>query len=199
MLKWPWRDLDPKWQDAWLYGTGDRAHVFRYGAEQGKKGWSHAETWPGVAVDLLLKYKGSKGGAHKMALEKYLRNAVCSACGGARLNARARAVRVGGKSLVELGALPIGRVRRFFDALGGSPAADLDPADAPTVLDPLSRTIADELLKEIRGRLGFLADVGLEYLALERSAPTLSGGEAQRIRLASQGRRRPGRRLIHFG
>ncbi len=115
-----------------------------------------------------------------------MRSSTCPDCQGARLNPRARAVRVGGKTLVELGSIPIARVARFFDALAGQPAADLDPADAATDLDPLSMTIAGELLKEIRGRLGFLNNVGLDYLALDRSAPTLSGGEAQRIRLASQ-------------
>ena len=92
---------------------------------------------------------------------------------------------MGGKTLVELGTMPIGHAVRFFDAL-----ADLKPAGGEPVeytpLDPVSRTIAEELLKEIRGRLKFLTDVGLHYLTLDRSAPTLSGGEAQRIRLASQ-------------
>ncbi len=87
-----------------------------------------------------------------------------------------RAVRVGGVTLPELGAMPIGDAKRFFDELAGP----------TTPLDPLSRTIAEELLKEIRARLGFLVDVGLEYLTLDRPAPTLSGGETQRIRLASQ-------------
>ena len=115
-----------------------------------------------------------------------MRSMTCPDCQGARLNPRRRAVRVGGKTLVELGALPIGEVARFFDALAGQPAADLADDDGPTPLDPLSRTIAEELLKEIRGRLGFLTNVGLHYLTLDRAAPTLSGGEAQRIRLASQ-------------
>jgi excinuclease ABC subunit A len=116
---------------------------------------------------------------------------------------------VGGKTLVELGALPIGAVARFFEVLAASPGgedqtsptrrrgpqangtAPLQP-DAPSSvegvvpLDRVSRTIAEELLKEIRARLTFLIDVGLHYLALDRAAPTLSGGEAQRIRLASQ-------------
>ncbi len=120
---------------------------------------------------------------------------------------------VGGKSLVAIGAMPIGEAARFFDALAeGVPqtnaassdraAAHADPpADgngdnresgngpgSPAIvpLTPVSRTIAEELLKEIRARLTFLIDVGLHYLTLDRAAPTLSGGEAQRIRLASQ-------------
>src|SRR5208283_3304580 len=99
----------------------------------------------------------------------------------------ARAVRVGGKTLVELGAMPIGRAAGFFDALAETTAAGSNGKPADLIpLDPVSRTIADELLKEIRGRLRFLTDVGLHYLALDRAAPSLSGGEAQRIRLASQ-------------
>ena len=114
---------------------------------------------------------------------------TCPDCQGARLNPRARAVRVGGKTLVELGSLPIGRRRAGSSTpWPGKPARRprRPSREAPTPLDPLSRTIAEELLKEIRGRLGFLTNVGLHYLALDRAAPTLSGGEAQRIRLASQ-------------
>ncbi len=184
MLKGPWSGLDPRWRAAWLHGLGDRPIVFHW-KNKGKR-FAHSEPWPGVATDLLAKYKGSTGGPARSALEPYMKSVTCPDCKGARLNPRARAVRVGGKSLVDLGSLPIGRVARFFDALAGEPAADLAPGDAATALDPLSTTIAEELLKEIRGRLGFLINVGLDYLALDRSAPTLSGGEAQRIRLASQ-------------
>ena len=102
-------------------------------------------------------------------------------------------MKVGGKTLIELGAMPIGEVAWFFDALaaGGEADAERKPKaggerDAVIPLDAVSRTVAEELLKEIRARLRFLLDVGLHYLALDRSAPTLSGGEAQRIRLASQ-------------
>ena len=176
MLKAAWSDLDPKWRDVWLNGLGDRVIVAHFPGKG--KTWAHKQTWPGVANDLMDKYKGATGGPAKAMLEPYLKSMTCPDCGGARLNPRARAVRVGGRTLVEVGTMPIGDATRFFDGLADGSAA------AP--LDALSATIAEELLKEIRGRLGFLTNVGLHYLTLDRSAPTLSGGEAQRIRLASQ-------------
>src|SRR5262249_15076509 len=108
---------------------------------------------------------------------KYMRVVRCPRCKGQRLNAQARAVRVGGKTLVEVCAVPVGDL-----------AAWLDPEHGPLdqALDPLQRTIAAEVLKEIRARVGFLLNVGLDYLSLDRAAPTLSGGESQRIRLAGQ-------------
>ncbi|HEX8198998.1 MAG TPA: excinuclease ABC subunit A, partial [Isosphaeraceae bacterium] len=191
LLKAPWRELEPRWRHAWLHGTGDRVIVHRW-RNKGKQ-WSHAGKWEGVANELLAKYKNSTGGPHRAALEPYMRSMTCPECQGARLNPRARAVRVGGKTLVELGALPIGQVARFFDALAEAPTVlpPLPPgegrgeghaagakdgaltlsrgergqdAETPTPLDPLSHTIAEELLKEIRGRLGFLSNVGLHYL-----------------------------------
>jgi excinuclease ABC subunit A len=188
MLRGPWRDLDLKAQHAWLYGTGERLIVHRWKSRS--KVWSHAEKWVGVANELLAKYRGASGGPVRAQLEPYMRSMTCPECEGTRLNARARAVKVGGKSLVELGAMPIGQVARFFTALADG-VADPGVAGAlersPVIaLDGVSRTIADELFKEIRARLTFLIDVGLDYLALDRAAPTLSGGEAQRIRLASQ-------------
>ncbi|MGE3819422.1 MAG: excinuclease ABC subunit UvrA, partial [Isosphaeraceae bacterium] len=185
MLKAPWNTLDPRWRAAWLHGTGERLIVHRW-RQRGGGVWSHAEKWAGVATDLMTKYRGATGGPTRAKLEPYMRGMVCPDCQGSRLNPRARAVRVGGKTIVGLGGMSIGSVARFFDDLAGDPPADLAPEEKAAALDPLSRTIAEELLKEIRGRLGFLTSVGLHYLTLDRSAPTLSGGEAQRIRLASQ-------------
>ena len=101
----------------------------------------------------------------------------CPTCQGKRLNAQARAVRVGGKTLPEVCALPVGEVGRWLEPGAGS---------LEETLTPIQRIIAEEVLKELRGRIGFLLNVGLHYLTLERSAPTLSGGETQRIRLAGQ-------------
>ncbi|MBO0697528.1 MAG: excinuclease ABC subunit UvrA, partial [Zavarzinella sp.] len=117
--------------------------------------------------------KKTAAGPRRLQFEKYMRVVPCATCGGHRLNAQARAVRVGDKTLVDVGEMPIG---------------DLVPwmADLENRLDPVRRYIASELLKEIRDRLTFLLNVGLHYLTLDRSAPSLSGGEAQRIRLAGQ-------------
>ena len=188
MLRGPWGKLDEKWRQAWLYGTGDRPIVFRW--KNRHRIWSHAQKWAGVAVELSVKYRGASGGPVQSQLEPFMRSMTCPECGGGRLNARSRSVRVGGKTLVDLGTMPIGQVARFFDELAGpvptARSGNNGPPDDVVALDPVSRTIAEELLKEIRVRITFLLDVGLHYVTLDRAAPTLSGGEAQRIRLASQ-------------
>ena len=183
MLRGKWADLEPRWRDAWLLGTGDRPIVFRWRSRG--KGYSHAGAWQGIANELLEKYRNAKGGPHRLALEPYMRSMTCPDCGGARLNPRARAMKVGGRSMTDLGAMDLGHVARWFDALAGRPV-EVNGHDVPGPLEPLSMRIAEDLLREIQGRLGFLNDVGLDYLTLDRTAPTLSGGEAQRIRLASQ-------------
>ena len=90
------------------------------------KTWSHAEKWAGVAVELSAKYRGASGGPIRSQLEPFMRSMTCPECRGTRLNPRARSVRVGGKTLVELGAMPIGQVVRFFAELAGSLPGD-DP------------------------------------------------------------------------
>ena len=127
MLRGPWQELDEKSRHAWLYGTGDRLIVHRW--KNRSKVWSHAEKWPGVANELLAKYRGASGGPVRAQLEPFMRSMICPECAGTRLNAAARAVKVGGKTLVELGAMPIGQVASFFDALAeggvGRPAPAL--------------------------------------------------------------------------
>src|SRR5262249_44650849 len=126
---------------------------------------------------LVTSFKKTAAGPRRLQLEKYMRVVPCPACRGRRLNPQARAVRVGGQTLVDMAAMPLGDLAQW-----------LDPRTGPLEksLSPVQRAIAGEVLKEIRGRIGFLLDVGLHYLSLDRTAPTLSGGEAQRIRLAGQ-------------
>ena len=184
MLKGPWRDLDERWRRVWLDGAGDRLIVHRFKGRTNQ--WSHGEKWTGVRVELLERYRSGSGDPFRAQLEPYMRSITCPACSGARLNARARAVTVGGVTLPDLGSRPIALAARFFEALATSRPGQLSSEPGLVPLDATSRLIAEELLKEIRARLGFLMDVGLHYLSLDRDAPSLSGGEAQRIRLASQ-------------
>jgi excinuclease ABC subunit A len=165
----PWKKLPQKARDALLYGTGD-AHI-TYEWRVGRRAWKHGGTFEGVIAELKSKYKSAKADFVREYYEQFMRQRPCEPCGGARLNPQARAVRVGGLNLSELCARSIREARAFFDAL------ELTPTEA---------LIATEVLKEVRGRLEFLSNVGLDYLTLERTAPTLSGGESQRIRLAAQ-------------
>jgi len=174
-LKKPWKKLPKEHRDWLLYGAGDRHITFEWKVRGGGL-WKHGDKWEGIVPQLLSSFKKTAAGPRRMQLEKYMRIVRCGTCGGQRLNSQARAVQVGGKTLVEVCASPIGDLAPWFSENG------------PLVksLDRVQQIIAEEVLKEIRGRLGFLLNVGLHYLTLERSAPTLSGGEAQRIRLAGQ-------------
>ncbi|GAB4142137.1 MAG: excinuclease ABC subunit UvrA [Planctomycetaceae bacterium] len=174
LLKTPWKDLPKQARHRFLYGTGDRNITFAWRHSGGV--WKHGGTWEGIVPDLLESYRTAKNPMRRRQLEKYMEFAPCTACEGTRLNRQARNVRVTSSdgqslSLPEICALSIARAADFFDSL---------------VLDETSRVIAEEAIKEIRGRLGFLLRCGLDYLTLDRTAPTLSGGESQRIRLAGQ-------------
>ena len=171
-LKTPWKALSEEQKRLLLFGSGETHIVWEWKQKFGKM-WKHGGKWEGVVPQLMAQFKKVTAGPKRMQLEKYMRVVKCEACGGQRLNPQARHVRVGGKTLVEVGGLSIGELVPWFDQL-------------ETTLTPVRKQIAGELLKEIRARLGFLLNVGLHYLSLDRSAPTLSGGEAQRIRLAGQ-------------
>jgi excinuclease ABC subunit A len=175
-LHTPWRSLTEQQQNRLLYGTGDLHITYEWKQRAGKV-WKHGGTWDGIIPQLLSAFKKTAAGPRRMQLEKYMRVVRCPDCQGKRLNAQARAVRVGGKTLIEICAMAIGELAPWLDPVTG-------PLERS--FDPVQRIISVEVLKEIRARVGFLLNVGLEYLSLDRSAPTLSGGEAQRIRLAGQ-------------
>jgi excinuclease ABC subunit A len=180
-LKTAWCKLPQAHRDALLYGSGDRHVTFEW-KQRGGGVWKHGGTWEGIVPQLLTSFKKTAAGPRRLQLEKYMRVMHCSSCQGNRLNPQAQAVRVGGKTLVELCAMPVGDLAAWL----GPQAHGGPPVGLEATLTPIQKKIAEEVLKEIRGRLGFLLNVGLHYLALDRGAPTLSGGESQRIRLAGQ-------------
>ena len=179
LLETPWNELAEEHQQMWLWGTGDRHITFTWrGGETPMKYGGHFE---GVIPDLLSKYLNSGSRPQLNKLEQYMNTIHCPDCDGERVNAQARAVRLTSGhekfatrpslTLPEVAHLAISDAVLFFSDI---------------VLDETRSVIAVEALKEIRGRLGFLMNVGLDYLTLFRTAPTLSGGESQRIRLADQ-------------
>lgn len=179
----PWKKLPAKAREALLYGTGDRHLTFEWKWSGGV--WKHGGTFDGVLEELREKHRKAKATFIRDYYEKYMRRGPCPDCAGARLNAQARAVRlpVGdkaraaaagnakGPNLAEFCGLSVARARAMLDSL---------------VLSPVQKIVAEEVLKELRTRMDFLLNVGLDYLSLDRTAPTLSGGELQRIRLAGQ-------------
>ncbi|MFH1570286.1 MAG: excinuclease ABC subunit UvrA [Gemmatimonadota bacterium] len=165
----PWRDLDAEQRRGFLYGLGDQKIEFTYTNQSGHS-WSHQDRYEGALHHVEERYH--RGNARvRRELSAYAREETCPTCGGGRLRPESLGVRLGGRNLPELTALPVAASRAFF--------RDLELAADKAV-------IAEEALKEIRGRLDLLCDIGLDYLTLDRGAHTLSGGEAQRIRLASQ-------------
>jgi excinuclease ABC subunit A len=169
-LETPFEDLPEHIQQIILYGSGKENIGFIYLSERGKR-FERAHPFEGIIPNLERRYRETDSGTVREELTKYQHIQTCPACDGARLRREARHVLVGEKSLHQIGQLSLKNSAKFFEELTftGQKAA-----------------IADKVIKEIRERLQFLVNVGLDYLSLERSADTLSGGEAQRIRLASQ-------------
>lgn len=170
----PWKDLPKKARDVLLYGAGDRHITYEWKWSGGV--WKHGGTFDGVIAELRDKYRKAKAGFVREYYEKFMRRGLCPECKGGRLNKQASAMRLmmGGKSgptLHELCGMSVARTYETVQKLS---------------LTPVQKIVAEEVLKEVRTRLEFLMNVGLEYLTLDRTAPTLSGGELQRIRLAGQ-------------
>ncbi len=169
-IETPFEQLPRKIRDIVLYGSRGKRIEFRYVNDRGgERQWRHS--FEGIIPNMQRRYRETESNAVRAALGNYQSTQPCEDCGGSRLNEAARHVRVGDRSLPEITACSVGAALRFFAGLE---------------LEGWRAEVADRVVREIRNRLGFLADVGLDYLTLDRSAETLSGGEAQRIRLASQ-------------
>ncbi|NCT89784.1 excinuclease ABC subunit UvrA [Cellulomonas sp. APG4] len=165
----PWRALPERARQAILYGQNHKVHV-RYKNRWGRER-QYSTGFEGVVTFIERRHAETESDWSKERYEAYMREVPCPVCDGARLKPEVLAVRVGGLSIAELCRLPLREARGFLEGLE---------------LGERERAIAAQVLKEIQARLGFLLDVGLDYLSLERPAGTLSGGEAQRIRLATQ-------------
>ena len=166
----PFRDLDKKVQELLLHGTGEEKFEFGYENMFGEYKLHHS-AFEGVMPMLTRRYRETDTDAMREDYENYMTITPCPACHGARLRPEVLSVKVGGKNIAEVTALTIRECDEFFSGLS---------------LSEREAKIAAQILKEIHARLGFLLNVGLDYLTLSRAAGTLSGGEAQRIRLATQ-------------
>ncbi|MDT8368480.1 MAG: excinuclease ABC subunit UvrA [Longimicrobiales bacterium] len=169
----PWAELEELTRDAVLHGSGSMLIRFPYRSGGRKAEGYYEDRWEGVVASVQRRYAETSSDAVRTQLEAYMSTLSCQSCGGSRLRPAALGVRVGGRSLGEIVDLPIGEALTLFESLQPG-APDLPEA------------IAGPILKEVRERLRFLVNVGLSYLTLGRSAGSLSGGEAQRIRLATQ-------------
>jgi len=168
-LRMPWGRLPNKAKHALLYGLGDKHVTFEWKGAGGV--YRHGGLFAGVIAELREKHRQAQHPIARAYYEKYMRKTRCPTCRGGRLNAQALAVRIGEMNIHQASSLSISEAMTFFEGL---------------TLTPTESLIGRDVLKEIRGRLQFLCDVGLQYLSLDRGAPTLSGGESQRIRLAGQ-------------
>ncbi|MBQ9393800.1 MAG: excinuclease ABC subunit UvrA [Oscillospiraceae bacterium] len=168
-LRTPWRDLPQSVKDVIIYGTGGEVLTLEYDQPRGK-GVLH-QPFEGIANNVERRYRETQSEYSKKELEELMGECPCPTCRGRRLRPEALAVTVGGRDIWSVTELPVGEELAFFEAL---------------TLTDTQRLIAEQILREIRSRLSFLQSVGLNYLTLSRSSGTLSGGESQRIRLATQ-------------
>ena len=165
----PWKDLSDDIKNIVLYGTGNEKIKMTYNRAYGSG--TYTVPFEGVVTNLERRYHETTSEYSKHDLERYINNIPCSKCHGARLNDEILAVTVNGKNIYEFTCMPIRREMEFMNSLD---------------LTDREKLIVSQVVKEIKSRLQFLLDVGLDYLTLSRSSGTLSGGEAQRIRLATQ-------------
>jgi len=170
-MRTPWQDLSQKVRDTILYGSGDTPIAMKY--DDGLRSYTTNRAFEGVVTNMERRYRETDSAWVREELGRYQSAKTCEVCQGARLKPEALAVKIAGKTISEVAELSISAAAEWFAGLSA-------------MLSPKHREIAARILKEINERLGFLKNVGLEYLSLARASGTLSGGESQRIRLASQ-------------
>jgi excinuclease ABC subunit A len=170
-LSTPLNELPKKTLSIILNGSGEEAIDFVYENREGTGHFKYHQVWPGIIADMKRRYNETFSDSQKENFEKYMSNRECEVCHGKRLKPEALGVTVGGKNIHDLSSLSVADSLEFFDAVE---------------FTDTEKQIARQILKEIIARLNFMKNVGLDYLTLERKAATLSGGEAQRIRLATQ-------------
>jgi excinuclease ABC subunit A len=170
-LETKWKDLPKKTQDAILYGSGETEIRFSY--DDGMRAYETKRPFEGVITNLERRFRETDSDWAREEIARYFTDVPCEACKGYRLKPEALCVKIGGAHIGEVSELPVKGAAHWFTEL-------------PQRLTAKQNEIADRILKEIRERLKFLVDVGLDYLTLARASGTLSGGESQRIRLASQ-------------
>src|SRR6185295_7198825 len=166
-----WKDLPKKTQDAILYGSGEDDIKFVY--DDGLRGYTTKKPFEGVITNLERRFKETESEWAREDLQKYFTDVPCKACQGARLKPEALCVKIADMNIAQVADMSVKRAGEWFTTL-------------PEQLNTKQNEIGVRVLKEIRERLKFLVDVGLDYLTLPRSSGTMSGGESQRIRLASQ-------------
>src|SRR5215469_1756605 len=167
----PWKDLDDKVRQAILYGTGDKLVTMKY--DDGRKSYATTRPFEGVIPNIERRWRETESIWRREELSRYQNTAPCEACQGRRLKPEALAVKIRKRDISQVAEMSILEAGEWFGTLSHD-------------LTPKQRDIAARILKEINERLGFLRNVGLGYLTLARASGTLSGGESQRIRLASQ-------------
>lgn len=165
-----WDSLPEEVKQVVLWGSGNERFTFKYENMYGEEKTYHS-VFEGALPTLSRRHRESTSDAAREEIEEYMSSKPCPTCKGARLKPESLAIKVGGKNIYEVTRLTIADSQQFFNSLD---------------LTEREKTIANQIMKEIHARLGFLINVGLDYLSLDRAAGTLSGGEAQRIRLATQ-------------
>ena len=169
--KTPWRDLSEAHRDIILNGSGKEEIQFDYSSKKSKNSYRVKRVFEGVMPNLQRRFRETTSSSQRDKISQFMATRACGVCGGARLRPESRAVRMHDKNILDVTCMSIGEAFEFLSALK---------------LNKQEKIIAERILKEVNERLGFLVSVGLDYLTLERQAGSLSGGESQRIRLATQ-------------